>query len=144
MLCWHDLRTGLLPDRLTCPLLWSGLLYYLCHAPMELQHAVGGAIGGYLLFASIYWLYRGIRGYEGLGYGDVKLLAALGAWHGWQALPLLVVMTTLFASGVLLLLAIIRITPVSWHKSIPFGPFLLGAGFYRGWQTLATHTLLIN
>lgn len=81
-LCHQDLRHGLLPDRYTCPLLWSGLLFYLCLAPHQLHDAVWGAIAGYLSLAAIYWLYRGIRGYEGLGYGDIKYLAALGAWHG--------------------------------------------------------------
>ena len=81
-LCHQDLRHGLLPDRYTCPLLWSGLLFYLCLAPHQLHDAVWGAIAGYLSLAAIYWLYRGIRGYEGLGYGDIKYLAALGglAW----------------------------------------------------------------
>ncbi len=78
-LCHQDLRHGLLPDRYTCPLLWSGLLFYLCLAPHQLHDAVWGAIAGYLSLAAIYWLYRGIRGYEGLGYGDIKYLAALGA-----------------------------------------------------------------
>lgn len=83
-LCWHDLRYGLLPDKFTCPLLWGGLLYYLCMSPANLQHAVWGAIAGYLAFALIYWLYRGIRGREGIGYGDVKFLAALGGMAGME------------------------------------------------------------
>lgn len=94
-LCHQDLRHGLLPDRYTCPLLWSGLLFYLCLAPHQLHDAVWGAIGGYLSLAAIYWLYRGIRGYEGLGYGDIKYLAALGAWHGWRLLPQLVLVASL-------------------------------------------------
>lgn len=136
-LCWYDLRDGLLPDRLTCPLLWSGLLYYLCNESAQLNQAVAGAIGGYLVFALIYWLYRGIRGYEGLGYGDVKLVAALGAWHGWQTLPLLVFIATLFACSTVLLFIITRTMRSSWRLSLPFGPFLLAAGFYCSWQTPA-------
>ncbi|WP_228742062.1 prepilin peptidase, partial [Klebsiella quasipneumoniae] len=96
-LCHQDLRHGLLPDRYTCPLLWSGLLFYLCLAPHQLHDAVWGAIAGYLCLAALYWLYRGIRGYEGLGYGDIKYLAALGAWHGWRLLPQLLLVASLLA-----------------------------------------------
>lgn len=99
-LCHQDLHHGLLPDRFTCPLLWSGLLFYLCLAPQQLHDAVWGAIAGYLSLAALYWLYRGIRGYEGLGYGDVKYLAALGAWHGWRMLPQLLLVASLLACTV--------------------------------------------
>lgn len=132
-LCWYDLRDGLLPDRLTCPLLWCGLLYYLCHAPMKLEQAVAGAIAGYLAFALIYWLYRGIRGYEGLGYGDVKFLAALGAWHGWELLPQLIFMASLLACGGWLVLMLSGKTLGSLNNPLPFGPFLAAAGFWCGW-----------
>ena len=64
-LCQQDLRYGLLPDRFTCPLLWSGLLFYLCLAPHQLNEAVWGALAGYLSFAALYWLYRRVRGHEG-------------------------------------------------------------------------------
>ncbi|WP_434638448.1 prepilin peptidase [Klebsiella sp. I138] len=141
VLCWYDLRYGLLPDRLTCPLLWGGLLYYLCHAPLQLEHAVGGAIAGYLSFALIYWFYRGIRGYEGLGYGDVKLLAALGAWHGWQILPQLVLVATIFAGGALLLLVILGKAQGLLDNPLPFGPFLAAAGFWCGWQPFVSQPL---
>lgn len=97
-LCQQDLRYGLLPDRFTCPLLWSGLLFYLCLAPHQLNEAVWGALAGYLSFAALYWLYRRVRGHEGLGYGDIKYLAALGAWHGWRMLPQLVLVASLLAS----------------------------------------------
>lgn len=96
-LCRQDLLRGLLPDSLTCPLLWSGFVFYLCLAPQRLEDAVWGAIAGYLIFALLYWLYRVFRGYEGLGYGDIKYLAALGAWHGWQRLPQLVLAASLLA-----------------------------------------------
>lgn len=132
-LCWYDLRDGLLPDRLTCPLLWCGLLYYLCHAPMKLEQAVAGAIAGYLAFALIYWLYRGIRGYEGLGCGDVKFLAALGAWHGWELLPQLIFMASLLACGGWLVLMLSGKTLGSLNNPLPFGPFLAAAGFWCGW-----------
>ncbi|MFK3705995.1 leader peptidase HopD [Raoultella sp. BIGb0138] len=140
-LCWCDLRDGVLPDRLTCPLLWGGLLYYLCLDPAHLELAAWGAIGGYLAFACLYWLYRGIRGYEGLGYGDVKLLAALGAWHGWRVLPQLVLMATLLAGGVIVLRVIFARTRRSLSNPLPFGPFLAAAGFWCEWQTLVSQPL---
>ncbi|HCS2580102.1 TPA: prepilin peptidase, partial [Shigella flexneri] len=81
LLFFWDAKHGLLPDRFTCPLLWSGLLFYqVCH-PDGLADALWGTIVGYGTFAVIYWGYRILRHKEGLGYGDVKFLAALGAWH---------------------------------------------------------------
>lgn len=79
----YDARTGLLPDRFTCPLLWGGLLYHQICLPERLPDALWGAIAGYGGFALIYWGYRLRYQKEGLGYGDVKYLAALGAWHCW-------------------------------------------------------------
>ena len=143
-LCHQDLRHGLLPDRYTCPLLWSGLLFYLCLAPHQLHDAVWGAIGGYLCLAALYWLYRGIRGYEGLGYGDIKYLAALGAWHGWQRLPQLVLAASLLAGMAWVILALFRRSKQQrWglNNPLPFGPFLAAAGFWCGCQTLASLTL---
>ena len=75
-----DIRTGLLPDKFLCPLLWTGLLYQLCLHPDFLPSAVVGAMAGYAGFAIIYWGYRLICRREGMGYGDIKYLAALGAW----------------------------------------------------------------
>ncbi|HED3305725.1 TPA: prepilin peptidase [Klebsiella quasipneumoniae subsp. similipneumoniae] len=143
-LCLQDLRHGLLPDRYTCPLLWSGLLFYLCLAPHQLHDAVWGAIGGYLCLAALYWLYRGIRGYEGLGYGDIKYLAALGAWHGWQLLPQLLLVASLLAGMTWMTLALFRRSKQQrWglNNPLPFGPFLTAAGFCCGCQTLASLTL---
>ncbi len=98
-LCHQDLRHGLLPDhRYTCPPRCGvALLFYLCLAPHQLHDAVWGAIAGHLSLAAIYWLYRGIRGYEGLGYGDIKYLGAPGARHGWRLLPQLVLVASLLA-----------------------------------------------
>ncbi len=76
-----DIRYGLLPDKFLCPLLWTGLLFQLCIHPDFLPSAVVGAMAGYIGFAVIYWGYRFICRREGMGYGDVKYLAALGAWH---------------------------------------------------------------
>lgn len=141
-LCQQDLRNGLLPDRFTCPLLWCGLLFYLCLAPQRLGDAVWGAIAGYLSFAGIYWLYRGFRGREGLGYGDIKYLAALGAWHGWQILPRLVLIASFLAGITWGILAFY--TRLCRHRRwilnnpLPFGPFMAAAGFWCGWQTLVS------
>lgn len=85
-LSWIDIKHQLLPDNLTYPLLWSGLLYQVYFSPMTLPAAVIGAIVGYLLLWMLYWLYLFLRKQEGIGYGDMKLLSALGAWHGWQNL----------------------------------------------------------
>ncbi len=82
-----DARTQLLPDRLTLPLLWAGLLFNLNEVYIALPDAVAGAMAGYLALWSVYWLFRLLTGKEALGYGDFKLLAALGAWCGWQVLP---------------------------------------------------------
>lgn len=128
-LSWHDWRTGLLPDKLTCPLLWSGVLYHLCLYPAWLSLSLWGAIGGYGTFAVIYWGYRGVRHREGLGYGDVKLLAALGAWHGWRALPELILTASSLA---LLFIGLSALYQRKWQaikNPLPFGPFLAAAGF---------------
>lgn len=94
-----DAKHGLLPDRFTCPLLWSGLLFSQVCNPDCLADALWGAIIGYGTFAVIYWGYRILRHKEGLGYGDVKFLAALGAWHTWTFLPRLVFLAASFACG---------------------------------------------
>lgn len=128
-LCWHDVRTGLLPDRLTCPLLWLGLLYQLCLYPELLSNTLWGVFAGYGILALLYWGYRLIRGYEGLGYGDVKYLAALGAWHGWQQLPLLMLMACGLACTFLLGKALYRRSLTDMKNPLPFGPFMGAAGF---------------
>ncbi|MFH7097718.1 prepilin peptidase, partial [Klebsiella pneumoniae] len=92
-----DARTQLLPDRLTLPLLWAGLLFNLNEVYIALPDAVAGAMAGYLALWSVYWLFRLLTGKEALGYGDFKLLAALGAWCGWQVLPQVLLLAS--ASG---------------------------------------------
>lgn len=121
-----DLRTFLLPDALTLPLLWVGLLYQLLWQPDRLADAVMGAIAGYMTLWSFYWLFRLITGREGMGRGDFKLLAALGAWCGWQALPLILMLsaTTGAFVGIVLQLTVSRLR----GAPIPFGPFLGTAG----------------
>lgn len=137
-LCWHDIRTGLLPDRLTCPLLWGGLAYNLCLQPPQLSSAVLGAIAGYGGLALIYWLYRWIRKREGVGYGDVKFLAALGAWHGWEALPQLMALACGLALSFVAGQIILGHLSGALKNPLPFGPFLAAAGLITGWQEWST------
>ncbi|WP_436859677.1 prepilin peptidase [Citrobacter tructae] len=136
----YDLRSGLLPDRFTCPLLWSGLTYQQCIFPDHLSDALWGAVAGYGGFAFLYWSYRIIRKKEGLGYGDVKFLAALGAWHGWTALPLLVFCAALLATMGVAVMAITRGTAIL-KNPLPFGPFLAAAGFITGIHNLVSGTI---
>lgn len=138
LLAWHDIRDGLLPDRFTCPLLWAGLLYCGWFTPQLLQEKVFGAIAGYTGFATIYWGYRLVRGHEGLGYGDVKFLSALGAWHGWQALCPLILVAVLLACCVVCVIALTTRDIRQLKNPLPFGPFLAGAGLVIGYQTFFT------
>lgn len=138
-----DTRTGLLPDRFTCPLLWSGLIFHQCFSPAFLADALWGAVIGYGGFALCYWSYRFVRKKEGLGYGDVKFLAALGAWHGWISLPFLVFWASLLAC------ITIAIMTVSSGKAVlknplPFGPFLAAAGFITGFHSLTSGALSLS
>ena len=86
-LCFIDLDTQLLPDSITLPLLWLGLLLNLGGTYTDITSAVVGAAAGYLTLWSVFWLFKLATGKEGMGYGDFKLLAAIGAWLGWQILP---------------------------------------------------------
>ncbi|WP_084388034.1 prepilin peptidase [Kushneria phosphatilytica] len=122
-----DLRTQLLPDILTQPLLWGGLLYHLVFAPSGLTEAIIGAVAGYLVLWSLYWLFRLLTRREGMGQGDFKLLAALGAWCGWPSLPLLLVIATLLGSIYGIGLQLLR--PATRGQPIAFGPFLVIAGW---------------
>ncbi len=121
-----DLDTQLLPDDLTLPLVWIGLLFNLMGGFVPLQDAVIGAAAGYLTLWGVYWVYRMATGKEGIGYGDFKLLAALGAWLGWMMLPLIVLLSSLLGAVVGIALIVLR-----RHQRgvpIPFGPFLAVAG----------------
>ena len=122
-----DIDTQLLPDDITMPLLWAGLLFNLSVGPVSLSDAVLGAAGGYLLLWSVYWLFRLATGKEGMGFGDFKLLAALGAWLGWQALPLIILLSSVVGAvlGIILLTA----QGKSRHQPLPFGPYLAVAGW---------------
>ncbi|MFA6970265.1 MAG: A24 family peptidase [Gallionella sp.] len=121
-----DFDTQLLPDDITQPLIWTGLLFNLYGAFTTLHDAFLGAVLGYLALWSVYWLFKLITGKEGMGYGDFKLLAALGAWLGWQLLPLIIVLSSLVGAivGVTLIVAVKHGRDIP----IPFGPYLAGGG----------------
>lgn len=122
-----DLRTQLLPDILTLPLLWAGLLYQLLFQPIMLPAAVIGAMTGYLVLWSVYWLFKLVTGKDGMGYGDFKLLAALGAWVGWQTLPLVLIIAA--GLGALFGIAWQLVRKDQRGMPMPFGPFLALGGW---------------
>ncbi|BBO59104.1 A24 family peptidase [Mycoavidus sp. B2-EB] len=121
-----DIDTHLLPDTLTLPLIWAGLLVNLNASFTPLHSAVIGAVAGYLLLWLVYWGFRLLRGKEGMGYGDFKLLAALGAWLGWLALPQIVLLAS--ATGALFGLIALMSGHLKREQPLPFGPFLVAAG----------------
>ncbi len=125
-LAFIDIDTQLLPDDITLPLLWAGLLLNLFGAFVPLQDAVIGAMAGYLLLWSIYWLFKLATGKEGMGYGDFKLLAALGAWFGWQAIPAIILLASVV--GAVVGIALMVFARHGRDIPIPFGPYLAGAG----------------
>ena len=125
-LAFIDLDTQLLPDDLTLPLLWLGLVFNLWGVFAPIDAAVIGAMAGYLSLWSVYWLFRLITGREGMGYGDFKLLAAIGAWFGWQVLPAVVVLAS--AVGAVVGVTLIVLRRHARGTPIPFGPYLAGAG----------------
>lgn len=123
-----DWDTTLLPDDMTLPLLWAGLLAALGGLTMvSLTDAVWGAVGGYMSLWSVYWLFKLTTGKEGMGYGDFKLFAALGAWFGWQALVPIILMASVI--GVIVGVALKMSSGLREGGYVPFGPFLAGAGF---------------
>ncbi|MCC4308139.1 A24 family peptidase [Alcanivorax marinus] len=123
-----DLDTTLLPDDLIYPLLWAGLLAALLGvAPVTLADAVVGAMAGYLSLWSLYWVFKLLTGKEGMGYGDFKLLAALGAWLGWQYLPLVILLSSVV--GLVFALTMMATGAVKRGQGIPFGPYLAIAGW---------------
>jgi leader peptidase (prepilin peptidase)/N-methyltransferase len=121
-----DLDTQLLPDELTLPLMWLGLLVNLEGTFVPLRDAVIGAAAGYLSLWLVYWMFRAVTGKEGIGYGDFKLLAALGAWMGWMMLPLIVLLSS--AVGATYGVSMIILKRHHTDRPIPFGPFLAAAG----------------
>ena len=121
-----DFDTQLLPDDITLPLLWIGLLLNSFGAFTDLHSAVLGAVFGYLSLWSVYWLFKLVTGKEGMGYGDFKLLAALGAWLGWQMLPLIILSSSFVGAAVGI--ALIVAAKHGRNIPIPFGPYLAGGG----------------
>jgi leader peptidase (prepilin peptidase)/N-methyltransferase len=121
-----DLDTQLLPDDITLPLLWAGLLLNLGGTFAPLASAVVGAIAGYLALWSVYWAFKLATGKEGMGYGDFKLLAAIGAWLGWQKLPMVILFSSVVGAAVGIGLMIFA--RHGREKPIPFGPYLAAAG----------------
>ncbi len=122
-----DADTTLLPDDLTQPLLWLGLLINLRATFAPLPEAVIGAAAGYLSLWSVYWLFKLVTGKEGMGFGDFKLLAALGAWLGWKMLLPIILLSSLV--GALVGIALIVLARRGREIPIPFGPYLAAAGF---------------
>ena len=122
-----DFNHQLLPDNLTLPLLWLGLFININGTFTTLHDAVIGAMAGYLSLWSVYWAFKLIRGKEGMGYGDFKLLAVIGGWVGWQLLPVVILLSSVI--GALVGLTTIAFFDGQRDKPIPFGPYLAGAGW---------------
>lgn len=125
-LTFIDLDTFYLPDDITLPLLWAGLLANLANAHTDLTSAVIGAACGYLALWSVFWLFKLVTGKEGMGYGDFKLLAAIGAWLGWQMLPLVILLSSLV--GAVIGIGLMIFARHGRETPIPFGPYLAIAG----------------
>jgi leader peptidase (prepilin peptidase) / N-methyltransferase len=121
-----DIETHLLPDSLTLPLLWAGLIVNFGGMFASLHNAVAGAIAGYLVLWVVHWIFKLVRGVEGMGYGDFKLLAALGAWLGWAALPQIVLIAAV--AGAIVGLAATWRGRMRFEEPLPFGPFLAAGG----------------
>jgi leader peptidase (prepilin peptidase)/N-methyltransferase len=129
-----DLDHTLLPDVITIPLLWLGLLLSLfwhagltAPAPADPAAAILGAVCGYLILWTVYWAFKLITGKDGMGYGDFKLLGALGAWMGWQMLPLILLLSAF--AGAVIGIALILLRGRDRNVPIPFGPYLAAAGW---------------
>ena len=125
-LTFIDFDTQLLPDDITLPLLWLGLLFNLNGGFTDIKSAVLGAMFGYLILWSVYWLFKLVTGKEGMGYGDFKLLGAIGAWFGWQLLPAVILLSSVV--GAIIGIAMIMFKGKSGGTAIPFGPFLAFGG----------------
>ncbi len=139
-----DYDTQYLPDDLTYPLLWLGLLVNLDATFVPLRDAVIGAAAGYMALWSVNALYKLVRGHDGMGNGDFKLLGALGAWLGWSMLPAIIMLSSVV--GAVVGIALMIAARSGRETKIPFGPYLAGAGllalFYGDSITLATRAYL--
>ncbi len=125
-LTFIDFDTQLLPDDITLPLLWLGLIFNFNGGFTDLKSAVLGVIFGYLILWSVYWAFKLVTGKEGMGYGDFKLLAAIGAWFGWQMLPAVILLSSVV--GALIGIGLIVFKGKGGGTAIPFGPFLALGG----------------
>jgi leader peptidase (prepilin peptidase)/N-methyltransferase len=125
-LSFIDFDTQLLPDSITLPLLWAGLLLNLAGTFVDLASAVIGAAAGYLSLWGVYWGFKAATGKEGMGFGDFKLLAAVGAWLGWQMLPLVVLASSFV--GAIVGISLMLLARHGRNVPIPFGPYLATAG----------------
>lgn len=125
-LAFIDLDTTLLPDSLTLPLLWLGLLFNLGGHFASLSDAVVGAMAGYGVLWLVFWLFKLATGKDGMGYGDFKLLAVMGAWMGWQMLPVTLLLSSVV--GATVGIAMIVLIKHDRRVPIPFGPYLAGGG----------------
>ncbi|WP_153145617.1 A24 family peptidase [Dechloromonas sp. H13] len=121
-----DFDTQLLPDSITLPLLWLGLTMNIAGTYVDLHSAVIGAMTGYLSLWSVFWAFKLATGKEGMGYGDFKLLAALGAWLGWQMLPTIILLSSVVGAAVGI--GLIVAARHGRNTPIPFGPYLAAAG----------------
>jgi leader peptidase (prepilin peptidase) / N-methyltransferase len=125
-LTFIDFDTQLLPDDITLPLMWLGLIFNISNGFTDLKSAVLGAIFGYLILWSVYWLFKLVTGKEGMGYGDFKLLGAIGAWFGWQLLPAVILLSSVV--GAVIGIGMIMFRGKTGNTAIPFGPFLALGG----------------
>jgi len=126
-LTFIDLDHQLLPDNLTLPVLWLGLLLNLFSLYTDIQASVIGAIAGYMVLWLVYQLFKLVTGKEGMGYGDFKLLALFGAWLGWHSLPLIILLSSLV--GAIIGISLVIFVKRDRHIPIPFGPYLAIAGW---------------
>ena len=139
-----DFDTQLLPDSITLPLLWLGLIFNLFDTFTDIKSAVIGAAAGYLSLWLVYWGFKLATGKEGMGYGDFKLLAAIGAWLGWQILPLTILLSSLV--GAVVGIGLIVLAKHGRNVPIPFGPYLASAGLlslFWGKELTQTYLLLM-
>jgi leader peptidase (prepilin peptidase) / N-methyltransferase len=135
-----DFDHKLLPDDITLPLMWLGIGFNLFGTYVSLQDSILGAMLGYLSLWSVYWLFKLVTGKEGMGYGDFKLLAALGAWMGWQAIPLIILLSSVV--GAVCGIGLMVLQRRGKDVPIPFGPYLAMAGWIAllwGDQIISTY-----
>jgi leader peptidase (prepilin peptidase)/N-methyltransferase len=142
-LTFIDLDTQLLPDDITLPLLWLGLLFNLYGGFTDIQSAIIGAVAGYLILWSVYWLFKLMTGKEGMGYGDFKMLAAIGAWFGWAMLPAVILLSSI--AGSIIGIGLIIFAKKGRNTAIPFGPYLaLGGIAALFWGAQLSHLYLVG